>query len=395
VSGDRLQRLLERAGDDGRTAAELRAWPVAREAFAERATAEGSRRLGHPALALAALGAAAIVVALAVTSPGAAVADWVHDHILARPGARRSAPALTHLPGGGRILVRSPQGVWVVQSDGSRRLLRGYDGATWSPRGLYVGAWRGHELFAVEPGGRVHWSLARAGTIHAADWSPDGFRIAYLAGDSLRVVAGDGTTDTMLRSRVARVAPAWRPQAPHLLAAAPRRRTVDLIATDARAVVWRRQLPQDVRALSWSPDGKLLAVAGRTRIAILSGPSGRYGREVLVPANFAVTAIAFAHGSPRLAVALRGVGGRARVLTVDLSSRHASRRWLFAGSAVFSELGWSPDDRWLQLSWPAADQWLFLGATPGAGVRAVSDIARQFDPGAAQPRFPRTAGWCC
>jgi hypothetical protein len=28
-------------------------------------------------------------------------------------------------------------------------------------------------------------------------------------------------------------------------------------------------------------------------------------------------------------------------------------------------------------------------------VIAVSDISREFDPGAPGPRFPAVAGWCC
>ena len=36
-------------------------------------------------------------------------------------------------------------------------------GGSWSPHGRFVVAWRGGELLAVEPGGRVRWSLARRG----------------------------------------------------------------------------------------------------------------------------------------------------------------------------------------------------------------------------------------
>jgi hypothetical protein len=394
VTDERLQRLLERAGDDGRAQAELRAWPVVHEAFTQRRAAAPHRVL-RPLLALAGIAALAVIVGLAVTRPGAAVADWVRDHVIGKPGVEKAAPSLTRLPGGGRMLVSSRHGVWVVNADGSRRLLSGYRGATWSPRGLYVGAWRGHELLAIEPGGRVHWSLARRGAIRAADWSADGFRIAYLTGGSLRVVAGDGTGDTQLRARVARVAPAWKPTGPHLLAFAARPRVVDLVATDARALAWRRGLPQATRALAWSADGRLLAVAGRTTITVLDGATGVVRRRIAAPAGVAIGAVAFAPRGHQIAVALRGRDAQARVVTVAAGGPHTRPRLLFAGAGRFAQVQWSPDDRWVLIAWPAANQWLFLRSTRVSAVSAVRDIARQFDPGSRNPEFPAIADWCC
>jgi hypothetical protein len=395
VTDERLQRLLERAGDDGRAQAELRAWPVVDEAFAQQRAAAPRRRVLRPLLAVAGLAALAVIVALAVTRPGAAVADWVRDHIVGTPGVEKAAPALTRLPGGGRMLVTSRGGVWVVNRDGSRRLLSGYRGATWSPRGLYVGAWRGHELLAVEPDGRVHWSLARRGAIRAADWSPDGFRIAYLTGRSLRVVAGDGTGDTQLRVRVAPVAPAWKPTGPHLLAFAPRARVVDLVATDARALAWRHSLPQATRALAWSADGRVLAAAGRTRVTVLDGATGMVRRRIAAPAGFAISAIAFAHRGHQIAATVRGRDGHSRAITVAVAGRHTRPRLLFAGAGRFAQVQWSPDDHWVLIAWPAANQWLFLRSTRVSAVSAVRDIAHQFNPGSRAARFPAIADWCC
>ncbi|HEX6714148.1 MAG TPA: hypothetical protein VF066_12215 [Thermoleophilaceae bacterium] len=393
MSDGHLQRLLERAGDDGRARAELRAWPVVREAFAQERPAHAWAR--RPLAFAAAVAAAALLAVVAATSPGAAVADWVRDHIIGKPGVKHSAPALTHLPGGGRMLVAARAGVWVVGADGSRRLLRGYDGATWSPRGLYVGAWRGHELSALEPNGRVHWSLARSGPIAGADWSPDGYRVAYLAGSELRVVAGDGTGDARVRARAATVAPRWRPRAPHLLAFAVRPRVVDVVATDARALAWRHSLHAPVRELAWSPDGRLLAVAGTRAITVLDGTSGRLRRRIAAPRGFTVSAIAFAQRHSRLAIALSSSAGRARALSVDLARLGTEPRTLFTGAGRFAALRWSPDDRWVLIAWPAANQWLFLRSTRVSGVSAVRDIARQFDPGVRAARFPAVAGWCC
>src|SRR5205823_14791129 len=98
---------------------------------------------------------------------------------------------LLSLPAGGRILVNSPSGAWVVKRDGSKRLLGGYLDASWSPHGLYLAAARGNDLVALEPNGTVHWKLPRARPIGAPQCTYEGYRIAYLAGPALRVVNGN------------------------------------------------------------------------------------------------------------------------------------------------------------------------------------------------------------
>jgi hypothetical protein len=396
MSDEHLHSLLSRAGDDGRAQSQLRAWPIVQEAFRERRPT-GERapaRVPYGIAALAAAATAALIVVLAFTSPGNAVADWVRDHIVGKPGAEKSAAALTHLPGGGRLLVQSRTGVWVVQPDGSRRLLDGYEGATWSPRGLFIGAWRGHELFALEPGGKVRWSLARRGTIGAAAWSPEGYRVAYLSGRQLRVVAGDGSGDRELRTKVQPVAPRWKPGAAHFLALSPQPRVVDVVATDARALALRRRVSERVRALAWSADGRVLAVAGASGVTVLDGASGRVRDRISAPAGFRVTAIAFAPRGSRLAIAL-GAPGRARAIAVDVRRPSSEPRLLFAGAGRFSQLAWSPDGNWILVVWPEADQWLFLRSARKPGVSAVRSIARQFDPGSPAPAFPSLGGWCC
>ena len=394
MSDLRLNELLVQAGDDGRARAELEAWPVVRAAFASERPLSRRRPRHRLLLAVATTLAAIAIVASAISSPSA-VAHWLRDRVVGKPGVSHSAPALTRLPGGGRLLVAAHEGVWVVQPDGSRRLLRGYTGATWSPRGLYLGAWRSHELFALEPNGRVHWSLARPGLVRAADWSPDGYRIAYLAGRSLRVVAGDGTGDAQLRQQVAPVPPVWRPNAPHMLLFAASPHVVDLVATDVQTAAWRRELTFRVRWAAWSADGRVAAIAGRRRVAVLDGDTGHVVSIVDAPAGQSIRALAFANHGPRLAVVLQSRTGQSRVGEFEPRLRRASPRQLFAGPGSFSGLSWSPDDRWLLVSWPDADQWLFLNTSGRGGIRAVSDVAGQFEPGSRRAVFPSVGGWCC
>ena len=143
-----------------------------------------------------------------------AVVDRVREVV----GVRRAAPALFTLPGGGRLLVGSDAGVWVVDQDGSKRLLAGYREASWSPFGRFVVATKRNELAALEPDGDVRWTIARPG-VRFARWggTATDTRIAYLSSHELRVVAGDGTDDHRVARRVADVSPVWRTGAAHVL----------------------------------------------------------------------------------------------------------------------------------------------------------------------------------
>src|ERR671939_1675635 len=148
----------------------------------------------------------------------------------------RTAPELFALPSGGRLLVNSPHGPWIVQANGSRRRLGAYREASWSPHGKYVVVVRSNEVVAVSPRGDVHWTLPRP-RVRFARWggSRVDTRIAYLSGSRLHMVAGDGTgdVDACGEPTAARVAPAWRPTGPeHVLASATATGRVTVLDTD-------------------------------------------------------------------------------------------------------------------------------------------------------------------
>jgi hypothetical protein len=356
-----VKRALERIPAD--RDAEERAWAVVRSAFAEREAVPRRRAGGRWALAAVAL--AVVCAAAALSPPGRAVVNAVRRSI----GIEHAAPALFRLPSSGRLLVSGRGGTWVVAADGSKRRLGSWPYASWSPHGLFVVVASHDGLAAVEPrDGTVRWSLGRP-DVALPSWggTRTDTRIAYFSGESLRVVAGDGTGDRLLARRAVRVAPVWRPER-HEVAFVSASGIVVVENVDSGDVVARHRVDGSVRWLAWSVDGARLAVATSRGVSI-------FGRKAVTLQLRNIGAVAFARdGALALlsseALLVYGPEGVQTVLRVQTR---------LAGVA------WSPDGRWLVTSLPRADQWVFVGRRR---VLAVSHIARQF----AGPS-PSLDGW--
>lgn len=377
--------------------ARARAWRVVEAGLAERTASSRPPGRRRRRLALAVIAAAA-VAAGALTPAGAAVGEWIGEAV--NPGRENAQPVLTRLPADGRLLVNGGSGSWVVSRDGSMRRLGDYTKARWSPRGLFVIATRGRQLVALDPVGAVRWSLARSQEIKEPVWSPDGFRVAYLSGDSVRVVAGDGTGDTEVGRDPAIRAPAWRPGADHILAYSDSAGRVTVAQTDAPRQLWRTRAGEPPRELLWTENGARLVAVFERRFKVYTNAGQRVLKVDFPPGTRAVTA-AMRPGEASLALTLyRPSTDRSEVVIVPLEGRRSltrpPQRRLFAGAGRFADLAWSPDGRWLLLTWRDADQWIFVRATGVPRVEAVSNIARQFDPGGTdRGAFPALGGWCC
>ena len=61
----------------------------------------------------------------------------------------------------------------------------------------------------------------------------------------------------------------------------------------------------------------------------------------------------------------------------------------FRGTGVFRQLAYSPNGRWLLVTWPTANQWVFLRTHGHRRIVGASRISAQFG------SFPRVQGWCC
>jgi hypothetical protein len=372
---------LERVAIPEETGAEERAWQVVRVAYAEREPSKPRPQRGRMRVGIATACVTAALVAVGVSPAGSGLLHSIRKEI----GLTHAAPALTRLPAPGALLVTSKAGPWLVQPDGSKRLLGLYAEASLSPHGLFVAVTRRHELLAVDPQGNVRWSLARVRRIALPRWAPDGYRIAYLDGSSLRIVAGDGTGDYELVRVAAQVPAAWRPSSlhEHVVVYVTRGDRLVLADVDTGHVLARRRLPGPAQ-LAWSSDGRRLVAVTPHAIAVFD----RDGAPLdAIHLRRRAGAIAFVPGTHRLSVVLGGA--RSDAVTYDLDHPGGKPQEVFSGSGRFSALNWSPNGRWLLIAWPTANQWLFVSNDGRA--KAVADIAAQFQGSQA----PAPAGWCC
>jgi hypothetical protein len=371
--------------------AESRAWPVIQSAYARRAPTvpnTSRRRIAWvmPAAVLAAL-------ALAFSPAGASVRRWINDAL----GVPHAARMLGSLPSAGSLLVAGQQGTWTVAADGATRRLGPWRQAAWSPHGLFVAGAGANELAAIDPRGALQWKLARPLVSDPVWYPPSGFRIAYRSGRTLRVVAGDGSGDHMLAGAVASLAPAWRPDHPYELSyidASGRLVTRD---GDTARTIWTAKGPAHPTALGWSSDGRRLLVVSSTSARVYD-PRGRLVTTISAPTETPILNGSISPDGHELAL-VRG-GSSDEVVLANLANVKNVASPQPQLQRVLSEDGlrqvdWSPDGRWLLVSWPRADQWVFVRVVGKPRIAAVSRIAQQFAVGRAAHGFPHTEGWCC
>ena len=387
-----MRRELERIEIPNEHGARERAWAVARTAFSERQPVPQPSHWPRVAAIAVALGA---LFAAALSPPGRAVIDEIREAV-----AKEAAAPLFRLPDSGQLLVVSDEhgGVWVVNEDGSRRRLGDYEDAQWSPFGRYVVVTRRNLLRAVTPDGEERWSIAGR-NVSQATWggTEADTRIAYVSASGIRVVAGDGTGDRLLVPG-ADGPLAWRPGSRHELAY-PSATELHLRDVDTGRVLWRARgvAPRFTHGLSWSSDGRRVAIVADPGIAVVD-ERGSVVRRLAFPGREIVSA-SFAPRGHLLAVHLRDTSrgfprwrSILRVMDVDRPRRGRS---VFSGQGDFGELAWSPDGEWLLVTWRTADQWLFVQRSTGRVV-AVPEISARFPrPDGGRPLLFVSDQWCC
>lgn len=376
------RRALGRIQAPDEPGAEARTWTVVSSAYRaeSRPVRRRSNRRSGMVLALAAL-----VGVLALTPAGATVSRLI-GHAL---GVPRAARALGSLPAPGRLLVSGRAGTWTVSADGSRKRLGPWVQASWSPHGLYVAVAGSDTLAAVDPRGATQWALTRSAVADPRWYPPTGFRVAYRSARTLRVVAGDGQGDHLLAADISPVAPAWRPGHAYQLAYVRDGRVIVRDADTGR-MIWSRYA-RAVQELGWSADGRRLLVVARTGVGVLDAGGRTVARVTLTLQSPALDG-ALSPDGQTLALVRGGVDQG--VTVARLGPSRPALRSVLSGFGV-GQVVWSPNGRWLLVSWPAADQWVFIKVVGPPRIAAVSRIARQFARRSSLSGFPRLEGWCC
>jgi hypothetical protein len=415
MSRDALGEALSEAQIPISPDAEERVRRVVTAAFAQRPDEErtgAEKRL--PSLPRLALGfaLATLLAALLLSPAGAAVRDWVDEALTA--GAPRPEPTLARVPGGGYLLVQTGEGPVVVQPDGSRRLLGDYEGATWSPHGLFVAAVKKRTLSALEPDGTPRWSVTATQRVAVPRWSPSGERIAYRSGFDLRVIAGDGTEDHLLAGSIAAgtrpdarispayVPPAWSPTGEDALAYVTGAARLRILDSESGAVLAAAPALRRIAWMDWADGGRKILEASRGTLRLRpvwqaghpSRPALGKPHRLSLPPGATVNDVALAPQRSLVAASVtywRKHGTYSEVLI--FRPGHGPQTLLSVPGSL-GQVEWSPDDKRLLVAWPGANQWLFLPLGRGKG-RAIANISRAIAPSGRPTSFPRIEGWCC
>jgi Tol biopolymer transport system component len=209
-------------------------------------------------------------------------------------------------------------------------------GPTWSPDGKRLAFQRETHgspesgLFVAGADGSNVRRITNGDGDQAADWSPNGDRIAFFSYDAqnVYVVRPDGTG----RRRLAKVHsvgdPAWSPDGRQIAVECGDEGSICMLDPGGREVR-RLRLGTDAPDVSWSPDGDTLTFSGNTGMGL-----GAW----LLPLET----------------------GKARLL---LPSRH---------NAV--DVDWSPDGRWIAVAITSGDEAsdLYLVRPDGTGLRRLT-----------------------
>jgi hypothetical protein len=165
-------------------------------------------------------------------------------------------------------------------------------------------------------------------------------------------------------------------------------------------VFWTRPTGSAIK-LEWSASGSRLLVLTRRDAQMLSASGQTRTTIKLGGANRLVTGSMSPNGTTLALVGQQGV--QISHLTPSSGARGAAVASVLPGTGIH-DATWSPNSRWLLISWPTADEWVFVATGKKPHLKATSRIAQRFGQSGTSRRFtqrsgktvlPALDGWCC
>lgn len=347
-------------------------------AFLERAPVP-RRRLRVPRLVWPAL--AALLAAGAVAVAG---------HLRDSSPRKDRAPFAPVQVNTGVVLALGRGVAYTVNARGRVRALGPASDGDLSPHGTNAVLADGSALVAVHvPDGQVRWRVPAPGPVSLPRWSversvPPCCRVAYLARGALYVVGGDSRGAHRVAPQVLAVAPAWRPRGTRHELAFAIPGAVRIISADGGVPVVRLKTLIRPIALSWSPDGRLLAILDPAGITLYD-PASRGLKRVDVRGGPVIDG-GFAQVGNRLVVLRRDANGRATLLVRGASGPFRALRHLLL--TAVGDLRFSPDGQSALIASREDDEWLAVGLRDGR-VQRLRRVGERLRAGFA----PRALAW--
>lgn len=320
-------------------------------ALAER-TPVPKRRLHAPRLSWP------LLAALLTAMCAGAVA--VAGHLRENGSGGNDAPFAPVEIASGAVLALGRGEAYSVNARGRVRSLGPASDGDLSPHGTNAALASGNALVAVHVAdGQVRWQVPAPGPVSLPRWSvertvPPCCRVAYLSDGALHVVGGDGSGARKIAPNALAVAPAWRPTgtAHELAYAVPG--AVRIVSTDGAGKPVRLKTLAPAVALSWSANGRSLAIFDATGVTLYA-VAGRALERIAVHAGTVLDG-GYAKAGNRLVVLRRDSNGRTSLLARGASGPFRAIRHLLL--TAVGDLRLSPDGKSALIASGESDEWL-------------------------------------
>lgn len=189
----------------------------------------------------------------------------------------------------------------------------------------------GQGLYVVAPDGSGLRKVISGPGMHS--WSPDGSKLAFADGITLRIAAADGSRQSEIAGGVEATAPAWSPDGSRI--AFSRSESVWTVRSDgsggATLVEPHGQLA------GWTPDGRLIVITENPSLVVIHEKNGT--RRVIASVALALVPPEVSPDGRMVAYLSHGIA----VAAVDGTGSRAITPPCCGSESVFSPLAWSPD----------------------------------------------------